>query len=291
MPPDISELPESASLGSLIRANIANLGSKLGRVMKTSGERRDGLLLAAGVLYLLGYLTWAWYGYVNGIGFIPVFDAQYFASGVVPAAVICLFLIGLRTLGAIDVWLQHPPTPGQTKVGKILTIIAVVGILLFGAISFFVGKSKPPWLEWIMFAAVILMLLGPILERGRGIKLFQRFMIWIVRFYLFLSLLFVGVYVERVMPVVPTEWGGARARCILLDVDSAQISPDTRRRFFGEGEALSAQGVLRTAPLHLIYDGSEYFFLLEHAGRPSAKTNPVFRLRKDTVKGVFPCNS
>jgi hypothetical protein len=258
--------------------------------MKALGERRDGLLLAAGALYLLGYLSWAWYGVANGIGFIPVLDAQYFAAGVVPAVLICLFLVGVRILRAINGWLKYPPTRLQTRVAKFLTVCAVVGIVFFGALSF-VLRSKPRWLTWIMILAAVFIYVAALFERSRGAKFLQVVMIVALRVYLFLGLLLWGIYVERLMPVVPTEWGGARARCVQLDVDSAQISPETRRRFFGEIGALSGQGVLRSVSVNLIFDGNDYFFLLEHAGRPSAKSNPVFRLRKDAVKGVFPCKS
>jgi hypothetical protein len=94
-------------------------------------------------------------------------------------------------------------------------------------------------------------------------------------------------YVDRVMPNLPPEFGGAESRCVLLDVDSAQLSRETRDQFLPRETDLSGV-VRRTTSLNLIFDGSEYFFVTAQSGRPSAK-NPVYRMKKEAVKAIFPC--
>jgi hypothetical protein len=132
------------------------------------------------------------------------------------------------------------------------------------------------------------MYLSQLVARNRGTRLMQQIMIWGIKGYAFLGLFLWLVYVDRLMPLLPTEWGGARSRCVLLDVDKAQLSPETQLRIVGESDARRSEHVVRTKSVNLIFEGSEYFFLTEQSGRPSP-ANPVYRVRKDTVKAVFPC--
>jgi len=78
------------------------------------GELRDGLLLLAGFVYLLGYTSWANYALTTRIGLVPVLDAQYFAAGIVPALILLLFILSVRMLRAFQRWLKRPHF-GQTQ--------------------------------------------------------------------------------------------------------------------------------------------------------------------------------
>jgi hypothetical protein len=247
------------------------------------GHWRDSLLLGAGVLYILGYVSWALYGWSNGIGFIPVLDTQYFAAGVVPALLFGLFWMVLRFLRVVNAWTKGSPTQNQMIVTRMLVIVAV--ILL--SMAFVLDLFHPRGPLWLFAFGGLSLYLAAVVARKRGLRFYQVVAIFVVRVYAFLIPLLWLWYVDRAMPNLPPEFGGAEPRCVFLDVDSAQLSSETRGQFLPKETDLSGN-VRRTTSLSLIFDGSEYFFVTARPGRPSSK-NPVYRVRKDAVKGIFPC--
>lgn len=277
---------ESIPLWPLVRQNFSHLGTGIDDTSKKLGERRDGLLLGAGVLYALGYLTWALYGLNNGIGFIAVFDVQYFAAGIVPAILIGLFMVVIRLLRAVEGWLKYAPTRRQLVVATILTAFGTIAGPFF-LLFLFVGTSTATWLTALSLCVSVYV--AHLVARNRGSRFLQGFMIWSVRVYGVFGFILWLLYVDRVMPLVPTEWGGAKPRCIVCDIDNAQLSPETQSRILVKTDGDKNSKVVRTRPLNLIFDGSEYFFLTEQDGQPSAVLNPIYRLRKDAVKAVFAC--
>ena len=279
---------ESIPLWPLFRQKLGDLRDGIGDTSKTLGERRDGLLIGAAGLYLLGYLTWALYGLLNGIGFIPVLDAQYFAAGIVPAILIGLLLLIFKFLRAFQMWLSYAPTPRQITVAQFSILAAALAflfVLLFGLLE------KPFGSVLALVIGVLGLYLADLVARNRGSQITQLTTLLLVRLYTVVGLFFWVWYATDIMPSVPTEWGGARAQCVQCDVDSAQLSPETRSQIAmpsNESTDVASPTVLRTRPLNLIFEGNEYLFLTGESGRPS-RANPVYRLRKDAVKAVFAC--
>ena len=280
-----SPIDESVPLLSTVKNEIAGFWHSIGSISKALGEYRDALLLGAGALYLLGYLTWALYGLFNGIGFIPVLDLQYFAAGIVPALLILASLFIIKLLGALKAWLQYPPTRAQLTVARGAATGGSV-VIPIAILFFFTGPSE--WGELTMLLGLVLVYLSHMLARNRGSRLLQGILLWSARAYTLLILVLWVVYVREIMPSVPTEWGGAKSRCIMLDVDSGQLSPETRALILDGNVVNDKSGILRTRMLTLIFEGGEYLFLTKRDGRASA-LNPVYRLRKDAVRAVFSC--
>ena len=261
--------------------------------LSSLGKQRDGLLLAAGGLYLLGYLSWACYGWISQIGFIPVFETQYFAAGIVPALIIVLFLLILCLLRSFDAWRRGEPTSWQRTLAKLLSLVGIGGILLFviiRGISAITGGWMKSSSGWIPFAAGVCWYLAAIFSRREGDRLLQGVAAFVLWGYAFLvPFILLAFYLDAVMPNLAPEWGGAAARCAELDVDSALIAPETRLRI-GGNNATATHGIFRTASVYIVFDGAEYLFLAESNAKLS-RTNRVYRLRKEVVKGIFPCNS
>lgn len=273
---------QTTAFGALLWEDLKVCCRSVGAGGKNLGQWRDSLLLAAGILYLLGYLSWALYGLNNGIGFIPVLDTQYFAAGIIPAALFCLFWIAHRILHVLNVWTQGPPTRNQMVLSRILLIVTVIFLGIVFALDRFHLRT-PRFLLFGLFSGY----LAAVVARKRGLRLYQWIAIFMGRVYAVLILLLWLWYVDRLMPNLPPEFGGAESRCVSLDVDSAQLSSETRGQFLPKEMDLSGN-VRRTTSLNLIFDGSEYFFVTAQSGRPSAK-NPVYRVRKEAVKAIFPC--
>lgn len=59
-------------------------------------EHKTALAFAAGIIYVLGYLTWAWHAWRNGLGMLPALEAQYFVAGAVPFIIILLVYCAIR---------------------------------------------------------------------------------------------------------------------------------------------------------------------------------------------------
>ena len=274
---------QTASLIYLTRKNTRNLRASVSAGAKTLGERRDALLLGAGALYLLGYLTWALYGLMNDVGFIPVLDAQYFAAGILPAILLSVFIVAIRLTRVFDAWMKYPPTRIQLLIGRGLLIIGIAAGVCFwwrGDRTDIVTVSELGIASACVYSSAVF-------ARNRGIRGLQIIVVYFARANVILGLLLWLLYVKRLMPLVPPEWGGARSRCVLLDVDITQISLETGDRILEKSMGISDK-VRRTVSVNLIFEGNDFLFLTPKGDPPSA-SNPVYRVRKDVVKAIFSC--
>jgi hypothetical protein len=255
------------------------------------GALRDGLLLLAGILYLFGYISWAVYALTNRIGLVPVLDAQYFTAGIVPALIFLLFALSVRVLRAFQKWLKGPASKKNETVQKILFYVALAIMLVFGALKLAFRKSSPEWVSWMPFFVGAVFLLAAFLGRAKGDRFMQLMGLFLIWSYTILGALWLVLgYNIELFPRLPAELGGPRPRCAHLDLDRSQLSVETLRQLAGNPAAPADQPVLRSVPLYLIFDGSDYVFLAARSDSLSP-TNPVYRIRKDAVKGVFPCDS
>jgi hypothetical protein len=280
---------ESANVGRPdISEGQAASPRKTESFVKRLGDLRDGLLLLAGVLYLLGYLSWALYALETGIGLVPVLDSQYFTAGIVPALIILLFALSVRWL-RLHKWLKRPLPEKTRNVLTTLTYCCVALMIILGVLRLIFRNSSRDWMIWLAGGYVILFLAAAFFSRARGDSLVQVMALFLMWCYTILGAfwLFLG-YDLRIFPHLPSELGGPKPRCVQLDVDVALLSPETRSQLFGSPIASATPSVFRSVPLNLIFDGTEYVLLSERP-EPASLTNRVYRLRKDCVKAVFPC--
>jgi hypothetical protein len=256
-------------------------------LVKRLGDLRDGLLLLAGVLYLLGYLSWTVYALKTGIGLVPVLDSQYFAAGVFPAAIVLLFILSVRLLRALQKWLTRPLPAKRAFLSKVLASCGFALIFVYGAFSIFL---KSEWLSWLMFGCVFLIVLAAFFGRGAEHRFLQLAGLWLIRVYSILGAFWLlAVYVDRLFPSMSSEFGGPKPRCIQLDMEVSQLSPESYAQLLGSSTSTANPSVARSVPLYLIFDGTEYL-LLSDRSEPILIKNNVYRLRKESVKAIFPCN-
>jgi hypothetical protein len=52
------------------------------------GKLRDRLLIAAGAIYVLGYVTWSVHAFTHQLGPLPAVQGQYFVAGLVIAIIL-----------------------------------------------------------------------------------------------------------------------------------------------------------------------------------------------------------
>lgn len=63
--------------------------------MKQIGGLRDGFLVIASVLYILGYIIWSVSAFQSDLGLLPAIESQYFIAGIVPTLILWLVYIGV----------------------------------------------------------------------------------------------------------------------------------------------------------------------------------------------------
>ena len=66
--------------------------------LKRLGEVRDGLLVAASLLYTLGYLVRSFNAWQYKLGLLPAVQSQYFVAGLVPALITGFVYLSIRAL-------------------------------------------------------------------------------------------------------------------------------------------------------------------------------------------------
>jgi hypothetical protein len=249
---------------------------------------RDGVLVLAGLAYVLGYLSWAIYSSENGIGLSVVLDAQYFSAGIFPAIIViaaCLLAWWLRWLAR---WVRRPlPDSGRT-VKTILDAVAFLCIVTGFALLFLMknGATVP---GLIIFAGVVAALVSSFFSREKTDRWYHRFVLGLGWLYLpLVAVIAFSFYTTRMFPDLPHAFGGPRPQCIQLDVDAAKLSANTLQllRPRGQPDQTHQPGIMRSGNLYLIFQSSEHLFL--QTSRQTSRTNrQVFRLNSSAVEGLF----
>lgn len=81
------------------------------------------LLVVAGMTYVLGYVTWQFHAFINGLGMLPVLEAQYFLAGFIPMIIVVLVYITIK--GYIQyrplyiAWIESARAPYRRIIGYI----------------------------------------------------------------------------------------------------------------------------------------------------------------------------
>jgi len=109
-------------------------------------ELLNGLLAAASIFYVAGYIVWSFNAWENNLGLLPALDPQYFVAGFTPVVilVVALFLNKLLKLFFTEMWTKWV---GEEATGFWrdirLTLFLACGISL----AFFL---LVPWLAMIL---------------------------------------------------------------------------------------------------------------------------------------------
>jgi|GEM_PF-5401341 len=115
------------------------------------GELRDALLVGAGIVYILGYVTWSISAYSLGLGLLPALEAQYFMAGIAPAVILGIVLLLLFNITFIDSFLRELFEPKKAILKSTffcIGLLCLAGIALGGPI-FAIAPYLP--YEWTQF--------------------------------------------------------------------------------------------------------------------------------------------
>lgn len=285
-------------------------------LLKAIGEARDGMLVLIAGVYILGFFSWAIYSLQENIGFIRIFDAQYFVAGILPAISIAFIVLGW-TLWRI-LW------PPLRLMAAILVYVLFFLIFLNGAFEF-LPISVPHHPSWgtafLIFAAglffIPLLLIGsrealrqkPLENVGwlgavyNEILSYKYFVAGFGYLAIFLFLLgMFGLYVGIIYPGLPQEFGGPRARCADVILDPRALSKQAWEQFGVTLTTTSAESSGADKPSGIASTQSEPTHFLKRAQvlysddkavifRPdgSDPKSGSIEIRKDLVRALVWC--
>ena len=215
------------------------------RRFRQLGVYRDSFLVTASVVYLLGYVSWAHYAATNGLGMVPVLDAQYLVAGLIPAliAIITVRLVRLQ----LTIWRAASAEPSAGRYSAGTMVFSAGKYVLVGAGLALVVAD---WVNLERLAAVATIVLpfagyaamvGALLQGNRGER-FPRYyglgVIWIM--IVFVPVIAGLMYVDKIFPRVPAAFGGPAPQCLRLDVVSADLSRSMKPILLEEAGVMQA---------------------------------------------------
>jgi hypothetical protein len=109
--------------------------------LKSVAGLRDGLLVTASILYVVGYMVWSFNALQNHLGLLPALDPQYFVAGLIPVVIILMAYSGgtyfKRFL--VDTWpgLVNNEAVGFRRAVRLTLLFvfwALLGLLAFGPV-------------------------------------------------------------------------------------------------------------------------------------------------------------
>jgi hypothetical protein len=252
------------------------------------GGLRDGLIVLATVVYVLGYACWAVHARLNELGPIPALDAQYFIAGAFPALVITISYLGIRLILWIARGRTRKLSPLQEKAGKVLGFIGM-GLMFAGVLTnYLLREGESRIYQYFTYAAAAFIYAAAFFSRKTPERIMQRLALGILWMFLFMGgVYFLGQYVVNWFPQVPQEFGGPSPRMVELDLKTEVLSRATADQLLPDGQPAELKGTRRSRPVYLLFDGGDLVLVKRDPG-PVSADNPVHRLRKSAVLGVFP---
>ena len=264
------------------------------------GKVRDGLLVGASVVYILGYLTWSIYAWRLGLGAVDVIDAQYFAAGIPVAAVLAMSLTGASLLRSVaeGPWRRFMVARSNVFrriVDGILRIVVVAAAV--GALIVLVSLVRNAILFRIIYLTSLVLLLSllvvsyslmhlrsPVADSTTAVFRYDRFLRLVVTptVYAIAGVALIGLIILRVYPTMPSPFGG-KPRSAQLDLRADAVSPQTLCALTGAPVAVRT-GVVRTKAIWILTSRTEMVVLLEE---PTVARTPPITLRNDSVTAVI----
>jgi hypothetical protein len=259
--------------------------------VKQLGAYRDAVLVSVSLVYLLGYLSWAFYAGTYGLGMVPVLDAQYLVAGLVPTLIVVVAIMLVALQWRFAKWASREPSDRRFKIGSYLSALAAVGTAGAGFAGWLFGKLDNPDAARVSLAIATLaaygLMAGSLLQGSRGPKFFRLYglgVLWVV--IAFVPIIMILFYLERVFPKLPASLGGPAPQCVVMDVAAADLSASALALLSRQDTVPDTAPVVRTREVDLLFSTSEVvIFRLPGA----ARNEPVYSLAKRSIIGMATC--
>ena len=309
----MSDGQTSTSIDPVQREGRQEDGTSVSRVEQSFqriGKLRDGVITAASVLYLLGYLAWSFYAWKNNLGLLPVIQTHYFMAGVAPALfAVCCWLVFrcLKLLTDFTIKISTKRYAKATDINRkkflrISTRINVFSfVFCFAAIivHLTLGMSNSLKLLLLTFSILIPIFAGAvytaaIFSKSLGRVDTRRHDYSLIAYHcVTIFLLGSFVYIVALYPSLPQELGGMRSRIAYLDLERAKVSEETREammpnfaRRLPTDPDKDKNPVVRTLLLDVLYESNDLMLVRPHGAK---KTSFTYQVKKDAIQGVTWC--
>jgi hypothetical protein len=244
--------------------------------LKQLGDARDGVLVVASCVYIVGYMTWAIYCWRHHLGSARALDMQYFVIGGPVALAFALLVATIRqsrrALAAVlrRYYLLRPRTQ------RTIVLIAGGGASVL-ALAKVIGGDRVNDGVVLPIAIAFVFIQTLITDPKREVPLMARF--YLVAVSLALATSFIVFYVTRAYEHIPQAFGGGRPRRAVLELKAADLSPAMLRRL----ASLPAPGTAMTVSDEVLVLArlSESLIVA-----PPNSSGEVVELRDETIVGI-----
>lgn len=259
--------------------------------LRELGEYRDALLVIVTLVYLLGYLSWAFYAGTNHLGLVPAVDAQYLVAGIIPSVILVVGLVLVLGQLRFARWASREPTDRRYGVGKAVSGVAIVTMLVAGITMGLLERIGSPRGESVAVAVLLVAayasMAGALLQGSRGPAFYRRYGLFVLWFVVAcVPIVLIVFYLADVFPRMPASLGGPAPQCVALDVTVADLSTSSRDLLIGPVLTGDTARVKRTRPLDLLISTSEVVMIRARDGLGEAS---VYSLSKQAVIGIATC--
>lgn len=248
------------------------------------GHLRDALLIAGGVIYFLGYLTWTAFAVQNNLGPISVIEAQYFAAGLVTFAFCFMVLfvteIAIRLFIIPKEWLMERSVKFQKLFNTSLVVICLGLFLYLSIIGVREQLSDKLWFYFLLAAfGLIFSFLLYVSSEGEDSHQVRS-----VRLYLgqtLLVFLFIP-YINVIYARIPQEFGGGEPKCAALDIVVANVSQQTTAALTASPPSTADdKDIIRTVPLKILRltGGTSVIFLKQEG----TSQDQMIEIKQDAI--------
>lgn len=263
--------------------------------LKRLGDLRDGFLIGGGVLYILGYIVWSLNALRNNMGLLPALDSQYFLAGIVPAIILWLLIVGIRSvkrfIEKLPEWFSTNKKEWKVTLHRVFICFFITSFMVFlASLTDWYGKTFPfTWRYVIPISLTITMITSYFVAAKWFTSRFVRF-VGIINFTYYLVLFcYVGLsfYVSVVYPKLPQELGGVHPRRGYLDILRAQVSNETLRDLVSDETFKSNKQVVRSIEVEVLFSGSNFILLRPNSVGEEKPKVKVYEIKNSAIQVIY----
>lgn len=254
------------------------------------GELRNGILVSASMVYILGYMIWAFHAWISNLGLLPLIDSQYFIAGILPAAVLVIVfwaVVNTRRFVDFTAAFLDPSRGGwRSPLSKAVSTIFYVSPVVFivaGKIEDLesISDEVRAIADRVSIIAVFVFLFSSFLYPRSPLPA-RAHRYFFIGYFIFVGLA-LGIAVSLSLPGwLPQEFGGTRERCGVIAVARTDLPVDLSKEIFisnSPGTETEA-AVMQSNRLHVLYSGSHLLF------RQPGDDSKTYELPRRIVKGI-----
>lgn len=265
---------------------------------KQIGQLRDGFLVGLGLLYIIGYLVWAFYAWKKNLGLLPALDFQYIIAGIAPALLLLILYFSIRLIilfrNKLSVWFGPEVTGIRHICRHVIFAAAGISFIIFLILDQDWLQINYPELSFrIQSISSTIMILSffllPPTRNFRLITLYRYYGLLIIIVCVIIVIV-VGlfIFIEAIFPNIPQEFGGPKPRCAQLDVITTQLSDETLYAILPSNATINDTRVIRSNDVNVFFSNSE-FLLVSPFVKNKGNNSEIYEIKRSNLEAIIWC--